>query len=150
MVLLSTCHQPRSRGFVRLTSKNPKLPPLIDPDYLKARTDIDCLINAIRLAVKLMKTDAFQAIGARIHWPVLRSCANFGPFLEDLINDQPNERYLECIIRTVAITSHHPGGTCSIGDSDNSAVDSRLRLAIPFICGYINRIPIKLFLECVA
>lgn len=132
MVLLSTCYQPRSRGVVRLMSKNPRLPPVIDPDYLKVRSDIDCLINAIRLAVKLVKTNAFQAIGARIHWPMLRSCANFGPFLEDLSHDQPNERYLECIIRTLAITSHHPGGTCAIGDTNRSAVDSRLRFAVLF------------------
>lgn len=133
MVLLSTCHQPRSRGVVRLASKNPRLPPLIDPDYLKVQSDIDCLIKAIRLAVKLVKTNAFQAIGAQIHWPMLRACANFGPFLEDLRSDHPNERYLECIIRTLAITSHHPGGTCAIGETNRSAVDSRLRLVILFI-----------------
>lgn len=126
-VLLCVCHQPKSRGTVKLNSRNPKLAPRIDPQYLQSNYDIRCHINAIRLAVEVLSTNAFQAIGVKIYWPKLKQCSNFGPYDDDFLTNYPNDHYLECLIRTVAITSHHPGGTCAIGDSIHSPLDNRLR-----------------------
>lgn len=101
--------------------------PRIDPEYLKSDDDIKCHINAIRLAVKIISTQAFQAIGVKIHWPQLRQCSNFGPYDSDFENNNPSDHYLECLIRTVAITSHHPGGSVAIGSDPKSPLDKRLR-----------------------
>lgn len=130
--MLSTCWQPQSRGTVRLAGKHPQKMPLINPEYLKEDVDVDCIVRAIRLAERLIATNSFQSIGAKIHWPRHRSCEKFGPFMEDAGDDgvatmASNRRYLECIIRMVAVTSHHPGGTAAIGDNEQSVVDSRLR-----------------------
>ena len=38
---------PRSRGTVRLKSKNPFDPPLVDPKYLEHKQDVDILIEGL-------------------------------------------------------------------------------------------------------
>lgn len=109
---------------MKLKQRNPKTPPVIDPNYLHDKDDVDCMINSIRLAVRLVQTKVFQSLNPKIHWPRIRNCANFGPTKNDFQNNLPSERYLECLLRTISITSHHPGGTCAIG----SSLDNRLRL----------------------
>lgn len=107
-VALSTCLLPRSRGRVRMKSN---FDVSIDPAYLSDDYDMECMRNAIRLNVRMIKSKAFQRLGAKIHWPHLKACQNFGPFDEDF----PTDRYLDCILRYGALTAHHPGGTCAIG-----------------------------------
>lgn len=121
--MLCTCHHPKSRGSVKLKNRNPKSLPLIDPNYLYEKNDVDCMINSIKLAIRLVQSEVFQSLKPKIHWPRLRHCTNFGPTERDFHHNLPNDRYLECLLRTTSITSHHPGGTCAIG----STLDSRLR-----------------------
>lgn len=61
-------------------------------------------------------------MGAKIHWPLLKNCQQLP--VEPLCED-----YLECVIRNVALTAHHPGGTCKIGETedDMAVVDGFLR-----------------------
>lgn len=147
-VLLNTCYQPLSRGIVRLTSNRIQDPPAIDPNYLESQADVDCIIRAIRMAMSLIATDTFKAVNAKIHWPQFGQCRNFLSNEEIDITD----RYLECIIRVGALTAHHPGGSCAIGKSTNSALDNQMRVrgvrrlrvidasAIPskFYCKFLN------------
>lgn len=74
--------------------------------------------------MELIETDAFKQVNAKIHWPKFSQCKNFLPDDEMNITDQ----YLECIIRVGAVTSHHPGGSCAIGNSPNSALDNQMRV----------------------
>jgi choline dehydrogenase len=122
-VALSTCYKPKSRGSIKLDLKKSGNDFLIDPEYLKNDDDMTCMRNAVKLNIKMIQSSAFQAIGAKIHWPKLRECQNFGPFadVEDYI---PSDRYLDCLLRHAALTGHHPGGTCSLG----SVVDDDLRV----------------------
>lgn len=122
-MLLPTCHHPKSRGTVTLKSRNPKTPPLIDPNYLHSSEDVTCMIHSIKLAIRLVRSEVFQSLKPKIHWPRIRRCRNFGPVENDGSDATPNDRYLECLLRTTSITSHHPGGTCAIG----SSIDDRLR-----------------------
>lgn len=126
-LFLSTCHQPRSRGAVYL--RNPKMESqaFVNPNYLKDKSDIDCMRKAIRLAAKTVETEPFKRIGAKIHWPVVKRCLNFGPFEEDFQTNRPSDRYLECILRVAALTGHHPGGTAAIGLHSEAVVDNYLR-----------------------
>lgn len=123
-MLLNTCYQPLSRGIVQLTSNSIKDKPEIDPNYLESPADVDCIIRAIRMAINLIATDTFKAVNAKIHWPQFSQCRNF------LTNDEINvtDRYLECIIRVGALTAHHPGGSCAIGKTTNSALDNQMRV----------------------
>lgn len=123
VVLLCACHHPKSRGTVSLKNRNPKTPPLIDPNYLREKDDIDCMIHSIRLAIRLVQSEVFKSLKPKIYWPRLRHCTNFGPTEKDIRDNSPSDRYLECLLRSSSITSHHPGGTCTMG----SVVDDRLR-----------------------
>lgn len=124
-MLLNTCYQPLSRGIVGLASNRIQDSPLIDPNYLESQADVDCIIRAIRMAMSLISTDSFKAVNAKIHWPkFLNFCRNFLPNDEIDVTDQ----YLECIIRVGALTAHHPGGSCAIGKSSNSALDNQMRV----------------------
>ncbi|KAF9419904.1 hypothetical protein HW555_003737 [Spodoptera exigua] len=105
---------------------------------------------AIRRAEELVSTKPFQDIGARIHWPRPERCLSLwryskedqrGPVVRrrkfGKKQSQPKEQkpkpkpipsppdaYLECIIREVAVTGHHAGGTCAGG----RVVDEELRV----------------------
>ncbi|XP_049952888.1 neither inactivation nor afterpotential protein G-like isoform X2 [Schistocerca serialis cubense] len=122
-VLLATCLTPQSRGRLWLNVSHLEGPPIIEPNYLSHSHDIPCMIKAINLAEKLVRTKAFQKLGAQLHLPVLSECRNLIPDVRDLL-------YLECIIRTAAVTAYHPGGTCKMGSlQDNSTVvDNLLRV----------------------
>ncbi|XP_049783678.1 neither inactivation nor afterpotential protein G-like isoform X2 [Schistocerca cancellata] len=122
-VLLATCLTPQSRGRLWLNASHLEGPPIIEPNYLSHSHDIPCMIKAINLAEKLVRTKAFQKLGAQLHLPVLSECSNLIPDVRDLL-------YLECIIRTAAVTAYHPGGTCKMGSlQDNSTVvDNLLRV----------------------
>lgn len=39
-----------------------------------------------------------------------------------------SDQYLECLIRVAAVTAHHPAGSCSVGKSTKSCIDSRMRV----------------------
>lgn len=114
--LLSICYKPKSRGTVKVDSKNLGSSPLIDPMYLKDEEDLNCLKKAIDLSSKIVSTNNFQEIGAEIHWPRLKDCKDFG-------ENPKNANYLQCLLRHGALTSHHFGGTCAIG----KVVDNTLR-----------------------
>lgn len=115
-VLLSTCYHPRSRGAVTLHSRSIFDHPSIDPQYLSHPADLQCLREAIKLAVQLVESETFERLGAKIEWPKLTQCSEIdfhGQF----------DEYLECVLRTVGMTGHHPGGTCAMG----RVVDQEMR-----------------------
>lgn len=76
------------------------------------------MIRAVTLAEEIMNTSEFRNIGAVIQWPQFKNCINSN-----------REAYHECIIRTGALTGHHPGGSCRMGNVENrhTVVDSFLR-----------------------
>ncbi|XP_068156029.1 neither inactivation nor afterpotential protein G [Drosophila tropicalis] len=123
-VIISSCLQPKSRGSVQLLNKSMRRNPLIDPNYLSQVEDVACTIEALKNAVKLVTSKSFAELQPRIHWPKLQECSNFGPFERDFVKNQPSEHYLDCLMRHIGLTSHHPGGTCSLG----SVVDEHLTL----------------------
>lgn len=114
-IFISTCFQPKSRGTIKLKSVRITTPPSINPKYLQKKEDVKCMIDGIRIIAKTIRQRSFKELGARIHWPKLSECSNFGPFSNDYLTNQPSDRYLECILRIGALTAHHPGGTVAIG-----------------------------------
>lgn len=125
-VFLNVCNQPLSRGSIRLYSNHIRDEPKINPNYLTKYDDVKCIIRSVHLAINLLETKAFRAINATVHWPRFDQCKNFGPFAHDGL--VPNDRYLECIIRVGGVTSHHPGGTCAIGNRTLSVLNSRMQV----------------------
>ncbi|XP_045771476.1 glucose dehydrogenase [FAD, quinone]-like [Maniola jurtina] len=112
---------PKSRGEVKINSKDPIVAPIIDPKYLSHPEDVKTIVNSIKTVINLVETDAMKAIGAqlnKIHFP---GCEKF-----DIFSDV----YLECYIKHLTLSSYHPVGTCSMGisESNQSVVDTSFKV----------------------
>ncbi|XP_054716916.1 glucose dehydrogenase [FAD, quinone]-like [Uloborus diversus] len=122
-IILASCTHPSSQGTVRLSSDHPLTPVLIDPNYLSEAKDVKCLAEAMSIAGKLGTVGTLRKYGSCLHLPAYDQCFQFETNME-------NDKYLECWIRTSAITSYHPVGTCAMGPDDDplAVLDSKLRV----------------------
>lgn len=106
--------QPKSRGTVRLRSTDPAAPILFDPNALSAQDDVDTLVRGVKLARKIMRAPALQAL---IEKELL-------PGEAETLDDAVIEQH----VRTHAKTVYHPAGTCRMGKDDNAVVDPTLKV----------------------
>ena len=106
--------RPESRGYIKLRSNNPEDYPLIDPNYLKDKKDMDTLLSAVNLTLELINTTAMSNAGAKLWGP--------DPFCSDL--EFLSSAYWECYVRHFSLTLYHPVGSCAMG----SVLDNRLRV----------------------
>lgn len=113
--------RPKSTGWVRLKSRNPLVYPDINPNYFTHKEDMDVSVEAIRLALRVSNTSAFQRFGSRPHMVRMPGCHSY-PF--------DTYEYWECALRHFTFTIYHPTGTCKMSPrSDPTAVvDPRLRV----------------------
>ncbi|XP_050316274.1 glucose dehydrogenase [FAD, quinone]-like isoform X2 [Anthonomus grandis grandis] len=112
MTILPVLLHPKSKGSVRLASKDFKDLPLIDPQYLSDPRDVEVLLNGIKIIQRLVKTKEFQELGAEFNNLVLPECA---------MNKFNTKSYWECYIRHLTITAYHPVGTCKMGSRDDES-----------------------------
>ncbi|RZC37441.1 glucose dehydrogenase [FAD, quinone]-like, partial [Asbolus verrucosus] len=98
---------PRSRGTIRLRDKNPKSPPLIDPNYLSDGYDVEVMLRGIEEIKKFLQIAPMQNIGATLYDKTFPGCEKFQ------FDTRP---YWECYVRHLTITSYHPVGTCKLGE----------------------------------
>ncbi|XP_068203989.1 L-sorbose 1-dehydrogenase-like [Palaemon carinicauda] len=126
---MASCLHPKSRGIVRMVSRDPLHPPGIDPNYLDHPYDIQCMKYAFKLAIRLSRTKAFQKIGATLHLPRYSECMKTNAETADDHKSLYNE-YVSCVIRLSAVTSHNPVGTAKIGPPGDpmAVVDPELRV----------------------
>jgi choline dehydrogenase-like flavoprotein len=112
-----TCHvcalKPKSRGAVRLASADPLAAPLIDPNFLAEREDVETLVAGFKLTRRVMEAPALRA-----HWT--RELFTAGVNSDDEIRD---------FLRRRVDTVYHPVGSCAMGpDPAKAVVDARLRV----------------------
>ncbi len=105
--------RPESRGWLRIRSPFPSMPPAIQPNYLSTQGDKDTLIAGLRIARKVFRSPAMAALVAGEVLP--------GPEAES------DEDWLEHIRRNAG-TTFHPTSTCMMGDRDTAVVDTALRV----------------------
>ncbi len=108
-IFLPIMVQPESRGEVRLRSANPSDHPVINPNYLREQTDVDVLVQAVKIIRTLANTKAFSDLNGGELVP--------GPDV-DLVS----------FIRSQVSTLWHPAGTCKMGQDADSVVDPQLRV----------------------
>ena len=114
-----SCHvcllRPRSRGTLRLASRDPQAAPLIDPAFLQDADDVARLVRG------------FQRMRALLQQPAL---ACHGGVESAASRDAQTEAQIEQFIRHHADTIYHPVGTCRMGPDPaaGAVVDARLRV----------------------
>lgn len=107
---------PQSRGFVKL---NIDRQITIQPNYLQKLQDVEVLVKGMKLVQQFAETKALSKFGATLNTKPFPGCNKhrFG-----------SDRYWECYVRHMTLTSYHPVGTCKMGNiNDKSVVDHFLR-----------------------
>lgn len=113
LLSVSNCH-PKSRGHVRLRSANPLATPLIQPNYLSAREDIEELIDGSLMLRNIASSPSLSAVIERE--------------LEPGLSVQSRVE-MEADLRSRASSVFHASGTCRMGtDAASDVVDPRLRV----------------------
>lgn len=113
--------RPKSRGIIKLRSKNPFDHPLIYANYFKEREDIDTLVEGTKIAIALSKTRAFERFGSELYSKPFPNCQDI---------PQYTDQHWECMIRHYTHTVYHPVGTCKMGPywDPDAVVDNELRV----------------------
>lgn len=107
---------PQSSGYVKLNIKHEIV---VQPNYLQSLQDVNVLIRGMKLVKKFVETKALSKYGAMFNTKHFPGCQKY---------DFGSERYWECYIRHMTLTSYHPVGTCKMGNiTETSVVDHSLR-----------------------
>lgn len=104
---------PYSRGSVRLSGPTADHAPVLDPNYFGDERDVRTMITALRLARRLGAASAYEPWRAEEAAP--------GPAVE-------GDAALAAFAKAAYMSYFHPVGTCAMGDTDMSVVDSELRV----------------------
>jgi choline dehydrogenase len=108
---LSRCSAP---GRVRAVSRDPSVPPAIDPNYLAADADVRAAVRGVRLAREIANAPALR------RFPLGREVFPG--------NAVTSDQEIEAYCRATAETAFHPVGTCRMGRDQMAVVDHNLRL----------------------
>jgi choline dehydrogenase len=112
--IASVCQlRPESRGFVRIKSADPHMPPAIQPRYLSSRQDCDTVVAGMKLLRRIMNQPAMRRYIAEERVPD-PSCASDADLL--------------AFARATGTTVFHPTSTCRMGSDPTAVVDERLRV----------------------
>ena len=108
--IFPTLLHPKSRGFIKLSSADPKAPPIIQPNFLKEKEDLDQLVKAGKLVFKIMEQQALKKHTQENGIPLNRT--------SDILKAAAD----------YAQTIFHPVGTCKMGNDEMAVVDPTLKV----------------------
>jgi choline dehydrogenase len=112
--MASVCQlRPESRGFVRIKSGDPAVPPAIQPRYLSNAHDRATVIAGLTKLRAIMKQPVMRRLIAEERLP--------GP---QCVSDADLLAYA----RATGTTVYHPTSTCRMGSDPAAVVDARLRV----------------------
>ncbi|CAH1184398.1 unnamed protein product [Phyllotreta striolata] len=119
--LAVTLLNPKSKGRVLLNSTDPHDPPIIHSGYLTIEDDIETMVEGVRFAEAIYKTDPMRKFDPKLLKLTLPACDGY---------QYDSDEYWKCVIRHQAATVYHLSGTCRMGpvDDGTAVVDSRLRV----------------------
>jgi choline dehydrogenase len=111
---VSACQlRPESRGYLQLTSPDPRIAPAIYANYLSTDVDRCVTVAGLRLSRQLARTAALSRYIVEERQPGAGA--------------QSDEEFL-AYARQNGSTTYHPVGTCRMGSDPQSVVDPRLRV----------------------
>ncbi|KAK3098403.1 hypothetical protein FSP39_019191 [Pinctada imbricata] len=122
-IIVSTVLHPKSRGTIKLRSKDPLAYPAIDPNYLGEKEDLETMIRGTKLALKIANTSIFRKYGVDDTHP-----QRVMPELNG--HKYGTDEYWEEYVRHFTVTGYHPTSTCAMGsvDDPDAVVDPNLRV----------------------
>ena len=112
-----SCHvcllQPKSRGSVKLASRDMAISPLIDPNFLSHPDDMARMVRGFKHMRAILKSPALAQYGGREL---------------DTTAKAVTDAQIEAVIRDKADTIYHPVGSVRMGPTDHDPVDAQLRV----------------------
>jgi choline dehydrogenase len=105
--------RPMSRGWIKLASSNPLDKPLVNPNYLGARADVERLVQGVRIARQIFGAQAFSDWVKEELMP--------GSYIQ-------TDEQLHAFVRESADSYHHQAGSCKMGSDNMAVVDPELRV----------------------
>lgn len=113
-VTLLACNiRPTSSGSVSITSPDPQVPPVVDPNYLETPEDMEVAVEGFKIMRRVFDMPAFKGILEDEQLP--------GPSVQ---TDEEIRNY----IREWGKTDYHPVGSCKMGVDDMAVVDPELKV----------------------
>ncbi|GAA3522376.1 GMC family oxidoreductase N-terminal domain-containing protein [Aeromicrobium panaciterrae] len=113
-VTLLACNvRPKSSGAVTITSSDPKVPAVVDPNYMADERDMDVAVEGFKWMRKVFEQNAFKEL--------LRDEQLPGPSVE-------TDEQIRDYIRAWGKTDYHPVGSCKMGVDELAVVDPQLRV----------------------
>jgi choline dehydrogenase len=112
-VIAASVMLPFSRGSVRLSGPDAGAPPIIDPNYFGDDRDLRTMVTALRLAREIGAASAYDP------WRLAEAAPGAAADDDDALRTFAKAAYQ---------SYSHPVGTCAMGDTDMSVVDSELRV----------------------
>ena len=112
--MASVCQlRPDSRGFVRIKSSDPAMPPAIQPSYLSERSDRETVVAGMKAMRRIMDQPVMRRYIAEERAPGAHCVRD-----DDLL----------AFARDTGTTVYHPTSTCRMGPDPSAVVDERLRV----------------------
>ncbi|MFV8817590.1 GMC family oxidoreductase [Haliea sp. E17] len=105
--------KPVSRGAVHLSSSDPAEPAVLDLAYYRDSRDMDTMIAGVQRVTQMAEQAGLRA---------------WGNDLMSKTAESTDRHRVEKWIKSGTITVFHFSGTCAMGESDGSPVDTRLRV----------------------
>jgi len=104
---------PTSRGSITLASADPLAAPRIRYNLLTNSRDMECLKKFYRLLRELVRQPALTGVVGELTRP---------------LPEPGTDGDLETYLRSIAVTTAHPMGTCRMGHDEEAVVDTQCRV----------------------
>lgn len=113
--------RPKSRGYIKLQSKNPLRYPLLYHNYLTHPDDVAVMREGVKAALAMGETKAMKQFGSRFNDRKLPNCKHLPHYTDE---------YWECVIRQYSMTIYHMSCTAKMGPQSDpmAVVDPQLRV----------------------
>ncbi|CAH2005469.1 unnamed protein product [Acanthoscelides obtectus] len=113
--------RPKSRGEIKLRSKDPLDYPLLYHNYLSHPHDVNVLREGTKAAVAYGQTEALRRFGARFHAVPPPNCKHLPLYTDE---------YWDCYIRQYTLSIYHYSCTAKMGPETDpwAVVDPELRV----------------------
>mgnify|MGYP002715724617 CR=1 FL=1 len=121
LLMCPTLLRPKSRGEIVLVDSHHDTRPKIISNYLQDNEDVQTLIRAAKLAVRLSETKPLKDLGVELIELKVGPCGSF---------DFKSDEYWECLIRHLTTSMYDASGTCKMGppDDEMAVVDAELKV----------------------